>query len=71
MKQKDTNNFLKDKTEPHNNQCIACLDTAQYMVITKCKHEYCIDCIYEYKYKNSTCAYCCNTLNINVYYQNS
>lgn len=41
-----------------NDECSICLENKNYMILTKCKHTFCYECIIQWKKFNIFCPYC-------------
>jgi hypothetical protein len=55
-----TNEYTNEYNEYVINDCIICYSTSEIM--SRCNHQYCMECFLKIKFENNVCAYCRNHL---------
>jgi hypothetical protein len=51
--------FLKEKRK-----CLMC-SNVKYMIVTKCQHEFCFDCLFRLDQENTRCPFCGSDIEAN------
>jgi hypothetical protein len=52
--------FLKEKRK-----CLVC-SVVKFMIVTKCQHEMCYDCLFELNEDNTNCPFCGTEIEVNT-----